>query len=186
EPVTFNIIRIRENIQLGQRIERIAIDVKENDNWKEVAQATSIGANRLVRLPSFLTTHQLRLRILQSPVSIALSDIGIFKEPDELPSVSYGNVVATGAMDKRGWKVVSASSESKDPKGAALHAIDNDPSTLWYTWNNEREMSPPPQEIVVDMGKAQTIKAFTYLPRTGGSWGVVGQYEWQVSPDGKT
>jgi alpha-L-fucosidase len=81
---------------------------------------------------------------------------------------------------------VSVSTESKDPKGAALHAIDNDPSTLWYTWNNEREMSPPPQEIVVDMGKSQTIKAFTYLPRTGGSWGVVGQYEWQVSLDGKT
>lgn len=186
EPVTFNIIRLRENIQLGQRIERIAIDVKENNNWKEVAQATSIGANRLVRLPSYLTTQQLRVRILQSPVSIALSDIGVFKEPDELPTVSYGNIMTPGAMDKRGWKVVSVSAESKDPKGAALHAIDNDPSTLWYTWNNEREMSPPPQEIVVDMGKAQTIKAFTYLPRTGGSWGVVGQYEWQVSSDGKT
>ena len=185
EPVTFNIVRIRENIQLGQRVERIAIDVKEEDNWKEVAQATSIGANRLVRLPSFLTTQQLRVRILQSPVSIALSDIGVFKEPDQLPDVSYAKVSTPGTLDKKAWKVVSVSTESKDPKGAALHAIDNDPSTLWYTWNNEREMSPPPQEIIIDMGKAQMIKAFTYLPRTGGSWGVVGQYEWQVSSDGK-
>lgn len=186
EPVRFNIIRLRENIRLGQRIERIAIDVKTGNDWQEVAQATSIGANRLVRLSSFLTTRQLRIRILQSPVSLALSDIGVFKEPDQLPSVSYVTTAAPGSLSKKEWKVLSVSSESKNPAGAAYHAIDNDPSTHWYTWTSEQEMSPPPQEIVVDMGKEQLIKAFTYLPRTGGSWGVVGQYEWQVSSDAKT
>jgi alpha-L-fucosidase len=185
EPVRFNIIRLRENIRLGQRIERIAIDVKTGNVWQEVAQATSIGANRLVRLSSFLTTRQLRIRILQSPVSLALSDIGVFKEPDQLPSVSYVTTAAPGSLSKKDWKVLSVSSESKNPAGAAYHAIDNDPSTHWYTWTSEQEMSHPPQEIVVDMGKEQLIKAFTYLPRTGGSWGVVGQYEWQVSSDAK-
>jgi alpha-L-fucosidase len=45
-------------------------------------------------------------------------------------------------------------------------------------------MKAPPQEIVVDMGKSYNIKAFTYLPRQSGSWGIVKDYEWQVSNDG--
>jgi alpha-L-fucosidase len=85
QPVRFNIIRLRENIQLGQRIERVGVEVKEDNEWKQVAEATSIGANRLIRLPDFITARQVRIRILQSPVCIALSDVGIFKEPDPLP-----------------------------------------------------------------------------------------------------
>lgn len=184
-PVSFNIVRLRENIKLGQRIERIAIDVKEGEGWKELAQATSIGANRLVRLPSAITTTQLRVRILESPVSVNLSDIGIFKEPEQLPTVSYSIKTAAGSLDKKGWKIVSVSAESKLPEGAAAHVLDGDPSTIWHTWNNEKEMKAPPQDITIDMGALQTIKAFTYLPRVGGAWGVVGRYEWQVSKDGK-
>jgi alpha-L-fucosidase len=86
QPVRFNIIRLRENIQLGQRIERVGVEVKEDKEWKQVAEATSIGANRLIRLPDFITARQVRIRILQSPVCIALSDVGIFKEPDPLPA----------------------------------------------------------------------------------------------------
>ncbi len=186
EPVKFNIIRLRENIKLGQRIERVAIDVKEGEEWKELAQATSIGANRLVRLPDFVTASEIRIRILESPVCIALSDIGVFREPDQLPDVSYARTITPGALDKKAWKVVSVSGESKLPDGAAGHAIDNDPATLWHTWNNGTSMIPPPQELVVDMGSAQTVKAFSYLPRTDGAWGVVGRYEWLVSEDGKT
>src|SRR6266700_5553154 len=47
----FNVIRLRENIKLGQRITSFALDAWEDDQWKEITAATSIGANRLVRLP---------------------------------------------------------------------------------------------------------------------------------------
>ena len=80
QPQTFNIIRIRENIKLGQRIEKVAIDIFKNNNWQTVATATSIGANRLVRLPEYVTTNQIRIRVIESPVCIAISDIGVFKE----------------------------------------------------------------------------------------------------------
>lgn len=82
---TFNIIRLRENIKLGQRIEKIEIEAFANKNWKKVAEATSIGANRLVRLPNYITTSKLRIRIVESPVCITLSDVGVFKEPEQLP-----------------------------------------------------------------------------------------------------
>ena len=78
ETKTFDVIRLRENIKLGQRIEGFAIDIWQNNTWQQIASATSIGANRLVRLPAPVSTTKVRLRITASPVCIALSDFGIF------------------------------------------------------------------------------------------------------------
>ena len=85
EEQTFNIIRLRENIKLGQRIEKVEIEAFINGIWKKVGEATSIGANRLIRLPNHISTSKLRIVIKESPVCIALSDIGIFKEPEQVP-----------------------------------------------------------------------------------------------------
>lgn len=79
-PKTFDIIRLRENIKLGQRIEAIAVDIWQNNHWEQVATATSIGGNRLIRLPRDITTSRVRLRITKSPVCIALSDFGLYEE----------------------------------------------------------------------------------------------------------
>lgn len=81
---TFNVIRLRENIKLGQRITSVAIDAFQNNQWKQIATATSIGANRLIRLPQHITTSKVRLRITGADASIALSDFGLFKEPQHL------------------------------------------------------------------------------------------------------
>jgi alpha-L-fucosidase len=83
-PTTFNIIRLRENIKLGQRITSFAIDAYENKQWKEITNATSIGANRLIRLQQYVTAQKLRLRITGADACIALSDFGLFKEPIHL------------------------------------------------------------------------------------------------------
>jgi alpha-L-fucosidase len=81
---SFNVIRLRENIKLGQRIESFEIDAMLNGVWKSIATGTSIGANKLIRLPQTVRSNKVRLRITGSPVSIALSDFGLFKEPDHL------------------------------------------------------------------------------------------------------
>jgi alpha-L-fucosidase len=77
---TFNVIRLRENIKLGQRIEEVAVDAFVNGKWQQIATATSIGGNRLIRLPNDITSNKVRLRITKSPVCIALSDFGLYKE----------------------------------------------------------------------------------------------------------
>jgi alpha-L-fucosidase len=81
---TFNVIRLRENIKLGQRIEEVAIDAFENGKWEQIATATSIGGNRLIRLPTSVTAKKVRLRITKSPVCIALSDFGLYREPGKV------------------------------------------------------------------------------------------------------
>jgi alpha-L-fucosidase len=78
---TFNVVRLRENIRLGQRIEAFALDRWQDGAWQEFAAGTSIGACRLIHLPDYVTTDRVRLRITQSPVCIALSDFGLFAEP---------------------------------------------------------------------------------------------------------
>jgi alpha-L-fucosidase len=79
---TFNVIRLRENIKLGQRIEAVAVDVFVDGKWQQIAAATSIGGNRLIRLPRDVTAGKIRLRITKSPVCIALSDFGLYQEPN--------------------------------------------------------------------------------------------------------
>lgn len=46
----FNLIKVRENIKLGQRIDSMKVDAWVDGGWKEIAEATSIGACRIIRL----------------------------------------------------------------------------------------------------------------------------------------
>ncbi len=80
----FNVIRLRENIKLGQRIEAFEIQAWLNGKWEQIAAATSIGSNRSIRLPKAVITSKVRLKINRSPVCIALSELGLYKEPDHV------------------------------------------------------------------------------------------------------
>ena len=77
--VTFNVIRLRENIAQGQRIDLRGYRRNKGRWLVEIAQATSIGNCRLIRTPRNITTSRLRVRI-SSPVDPLPSDIGLFKE----------------------------------------------------------------------------------------------------------
>jgi alpha-L-fucosidase len=81
---TFNVIRLRENIKLGQRVDEVVIDAWQNGKWQQIARATGIGGNRLIRLPQNITANKVRLRITKSPVCIALSDFGLYKAPGQI------------------------------------------------------------------------------------------------------
>lgn len=80
DPRTFNLIRLREDIRLGQRVEGVSVEILEDGLWKEVAQAESIGTCRLWRIPTTVTDG-IRIRVTKSPVCPALSDFGLFLEP---------------------------------------------------------------------------------------------------------
>ncbi|WP_229254116.1 discoidin domain-containing protein [Dyadobacter sp. NIV53] len=82
QPVTFDIISLQEYIKLGQRIEEFAVDVWEGSDWKEVHKGTSVGAKRLVKLAVPVTGQKFRLRITKSPVSIAISEFGLYKDSE--------------------------------------------------------------------------------------------------------
>jgi alpha-L-fucosidase len=78
---TFNLIRLREDIRLGQRVDGVSVDAWVDGAWKEVAKAESIGICRLWRVPK-TTTDRVRIRVTSSPVCPALANFGLFEEPD--------------------------------------------------------------------------------------------------------
>lgn len=102
KPVKFDLIQLRENIKLGQRIDSAVIDVFKNGHWVQIAKATSIGANRIIRMPEVKMAENIRVHIF-APVSIALSEIGLYLEPE------FNEVIPENSQDvypKKGWKVL--------------------------------------------------------------------------------
>lgn len=84
KPVQFSIIQLRENIRLGQRIDSVGVEVFRNNQWVPLAKATSIGANRIIRLKQPERSDRIRIRVY-APVSITLSEIGLYLEPKTEP-----------------------------------------------------------------------------------------------------
>ena len=76
---TFNVVRLREYLPLGQRIEAFALDQWKDGAWAEFASGTSIGNCRLLRSEP-VTTAKVRLRIVKAPVCPALAEFGLFYE----------------------------------------------------------------------------------------------------------
>ena len=80
-PITFSVIRLREAITLGQRIDAFAVDRWSDGAWQSLAGATSIGPRRLIRLDGAVTAERLRLRITQASACPALTEFALFTEP---------------------------------------------------------------------------------------------------------
>jgi alpha-L-fucosidase len=76
-PVAFGIVRLREYLLLGQRVTAFALDEWQEGTWAEFASGTSIGNCRLVRAKP-ITTTRVRLRILNSEVCPAISELSLF------------------------------------------------------------------------------------------------------------
>jgi alpha-L-fucosidase len=240
---TFNVIRLREDIKLGQRINSVAVDAFIGGEWKEIATATSIGANRLIRLPQNITASKIRLRITGAEACVALSDFGLYKEPAHLtapiisrdkkglvaigtdapvssirytvdgsaptaasPIYQKGFLLADGGivkavsyegnkasevsakefnLSKAGWKVLTASPQADSkPK----YTIDEDNNSSWNTLPKDTLAAAQfPQELSIDLGASQNIKAFTYLPRQDKKTaGIADRYIFYTSADGQT
>ena len=86
EDVSFDIIRLRENIKLGQRIGAVEVDAMVDGAWTTIGHATSIGSCRIISIPSTVKTKQVRLRVTSSPVCIALSEFGLYKKDELAPA----------------------------------------------------------------------------------------------------
>jgi alpha-L-fucosidase len=60
------VIRLREEISKGQRIDAFTIEARRGGEWAPVAQGTSVGSCRLIRLEAPVKGDALRLRVTQS------------------------------------------------------------------------------------------------------------------------
>lgn len=177
-PAEFDVIRLREQIRLGQRVESFAVDAWIGENWQQIHSGKTIGNQVLARLEKPVTTARLRLRITECPAVPCISEFSLFKMP-AMTSVSGESHLAKSNVKKSAWKVVS------NTAGGASHAIDGNPETFWHTHMATEQA--PPQSFVVDMGSETQVAALTYLPRQDGVvHGMTDKFRFELSTDGNT
>ena len=79
--VTFQVIRLREVIRMGQRVDAFTVERWTGRDWQPFASGSSIGARRLIRLERPVAAARLRVRITQSSAPPLLEEFAIFAEP---------------------------------------------------------------------------------------------------------
>ena len=79
EAMTFDLIRLRENIRMGQRIDAFVVEAMVGGSWKAIARATSIGACRIIQFPA-VTTRRIRVRVTGTAAPSLISEIGVFRK----------------------------------------------------------------------------------------------------------
>jgi beta-galactosidase len=72
------------------------------------------------------------------------------------------------SLSHDGWTIAYVDSEERLAEdGSAENAIDGQTASFWHTqW---KDASPGhPHELILDLGKTQTVSGFRYVPRQGG------------------
>ena len=72
------LIRLREHIALGQRVDSFALDSWQDSNWQILFEGTSIGPCRLIPLTTALITDKIRLRITAARASPTIEEFSVF------------------------------------------------------------------------------------------------------------
>jgi alpha-L-fucosidase len=101
QPTTFNRLLLQEYIPLGQRVKKFKVESLQDGNWQTLAEETTIGYKRILRLPD-VNTRRLRVTIEDSKAAPVLSNLQVFNAPKvlESPVVSRnqaGEVTITAA-----------------------------------------------------------------------------------------
>jgi alpha-L-fucosidase len=176
----FSVIRLREPIQLGQRIRKFAVDVRENGAWAEwIKDGSTVGPHTLLR-DKPVTADAVRVRITGSAACPCLSEVSLWFEPTGVPD----SLAAPDpkALAKDDWKITASFETSDHP---AAHAIDGNPNTIWCTHDSVKGEQGPPQSVTLDLGAVQDLAAVTVLPRQDGTpHAMVDRYRLEWSADG--
>jgi alpha-L-fucosidase len=77
QPVKVSFIQLQEYIKLGQRVKSFKVEAMVDGSWKQIAQGTTIGYKRILKIPS-VTTRQFRITIIDSKASPTISSVSLF------------------------------------------------------------------------------------------------------------
>ena len=79
-PAKIQVIRLKEAIRFGQRIDTFTVERWQTEGWEALVSPTGIGPRRLIHLAAPIITSRLRLRILKASASPVLSEFAVFSE----------------------------------------------------------------------------------------------------------
>lgn len=181
---TFDVIRLREPIQLGQRIDAFNIEVRINGKWIPwITKGRTIGAHTLLRSKKPITADAIRVNITEASACPLLSEVSLWVQPSNIPN-QFPVQIKENEISRLNWKVSAKMNSSDHP---ATHAIDGNPITFWCSHNGTARKHDVPQTILIDFSEIEKLKSIEVTPRQdGSSHAVVDKYEFSLSLDGKT
>ena len=71
-------VLLQEYIRLGQRVRKFSIDAWTDNSWRQVAQATTIGNKRIIRLEQPVETQKIKINIEDSRACPVISNVAIY------------------------------------------------------------------------------------------------------------
>ena len=163
---TFDVVRLREQIRLGQRVESFKVEAKVDGNWVTIVEPGTPGeqesgletrggkghtiGNQVLRwLREPVTSNHLRLTIMASRAVPCISEFSLLRMPKMMPKPEMAR------------------------KGKLLHIAESDEYQIFYTTDGStptpesKEYSKP-----VEFDTPGTVKA-VYVHREDGSIGPV-------------
>jgi len=81
-PVQFDLVRLREALPYGVRVDDYEIAVRQDGAWRTIARHTCIGPQRLIRLDTPVTAREIRLSITKAAASPVISEFSLYRLPD--------------------------------------------------------------------------------------------------------
>lgn len=73
----FSMVVLQEDIRLGQRIRSFKIEADTDGGWKEIAQGTTVGYKRILRVPE-TTARRIRITVTDAKAAPILSGVKFF------------------------------------------------------------------------------------------------------------
>jgi alpha-L-fucosidase len=77
--VTFNQVRLGEDITQGQQVEQFVIDTWNGSAWVRATTGTTIGYSRILTVTSPITTDRLRVKILDARSTPHVAFVGLYR-----------------------------------------------------------------------------------------------------------
>jgi alpha-L-fucosidase len=81
-PTEINVVELREQLPLGQRVDSFEIQGFDGAAWRPLGTGTSIGSRRLVRTPT-VAASRIRVRLTCEASCPAIAEIGLYRRPDQ-------------------------------------------------------------------------------------------------------
>jgi len=150
KPTVFNRFLVQEYIQLGQRVKSFKVEAYINQQWKELANETTIGYKRILCLPTVEST-KIRFTILDAKSNPLISNIEIYNAPQILTAPQ---IVRKQSGDVQ---IIAADSESE-----IYYTLDGSTPTLKSKkYKNEIKTTSAKVEVKAIAYSATTAKSST-------------------------
>ena len=172
----FNRFLVQEYIRLGQRVRSFKIEYMDGDEWKPIAEATTIGYKRILYFPT-VNSRYVRFSVTDSRACPLISNIEVYRAPQILDAPQIRRA-------KNGDVVIVPA----DPESVIYYTIDgSEPTTasLCYTGPVATEGKVDVKAVAYEPSsdKMSPVSNASFdLPRT--EWKIVGASDYESIFDG--